>query len=313
MERHGIVLGLCFSAIATLVGCKREPPPPPTPPPPPAPAAAPEPAKPVAPVYAPDKAAELLKQLEGCENDFNCDAYKPLVSFGDKVSMQLAAIATDSTKKGQKVAIQALGEIKDPRVGMQLFDAGRKTKDFMVREALAQAAGKSGNEDVFAAATKLYAEKMSTDNATVMTEALAGFGGRSADWALAKLPSAKRVIPAATLADVVVVTTKGKPDYLPKVTEAIGKAKHEFARHRLAVAAIELGDMQKFDLLAAGLKDKDADNVGDAVGRLNDVLDKIPPARKAEFVKLVGDAKEALIKGYQDPNGAITALEQLRK
>src|SRR5262252_92878 len=117
MERHGIVLGLCFSAIATLVGCKREPPPPPPPPPPPAPAAAPEPAKPVAPVYAPDKAAELLKQFEGCENDFNCDAYKPLVSFGDKVSMQLAAIATDSTKKGQKVAIQALGEIKDPRVG----------------------------------------------------------------------------------------------------------------------------------------------------------------------------------------------------
>ncbi len=314
MDKRDIVRGsylLVFAAVAG--GCKREPPRDYAPPPPPASAApAPASAKPAAPAYTPEQAATLLRQLEGCQYDFNCDAYKPLVSYGDKVSKELAAIATDPSKKGQKVAIQALGAIKDQSVGMQLYAAGRKTKDFMVRGDLATAAGKCGNDDVFAATTKLYSEKLSTDDGMFMTKVLTGFGDRSADWALGKLPASSKAISSTTLANVVRETTKGKPAYLLKIQQAIGKTKDAMARHRLAVAAIELGDMQQFDLLASGLKDgKESLNRSDAGNMLDNVVEKLPSARKDEFIRLLEDAKKKS-KGQLEDRGINESLKKLK-
>jgi HEAT repeat protein len=318
--RSAHILSL-FVVAAVTGACNRQPPPdstipPPAPAPPPPPAAAPavpsEPAKPAAPEYSPAKAAELLKQMEGCQYDFNCAAYKPVVAFGTNVSKDLIALALDESKKGHTVAAQALGEIKDPAAGLPLFEAARKTKDFMQRTALGTAAGKSGGDELFKAATKLWSEKITSDQGDLIERALSAFGDRATDWALQKLAAARGPISSCTLANVVKQATAGRPEALPKIQAALPRTKHTMARHRLAAAAIALGDVQQFDQLAAGLKDpKDDLNRSDAANMLSDVVEKLPAARKDEFVKLL-EAAQKKGKGHLEERGINESLKKLK-
>jgi hypothetical protein len=313
MPRSRIAQVSSLLLLSAAAACDRQAPAPPPPAAAPAATPPPPPAKPAAPEYSPAKAAELLKELEGCQYDFSCPAYKPVVSFGNKVSKDLLAIALDATKKGHKVAAQALGEIKDPSVGLPLFQAALKTKDFMMRGDLGTAAGKSGGDELFNAATKLYSEKLTSDQSDLIERAIAPSGDKAIDWAVGKLPSAKKVIPACALADVIRKAAEGKPDALPKIQTAISKTKQPMARHRLASVAIALGDVQQFDVLAAGLKDpKDDLNRSDAGNMLRDVVGKLPAARKDEFIKLL-EAAQKKSRGGLETAGIESSLASLKK
>ena len=319
MVRSPVAQASCLLALALATACNRRPPPdysaPPPAPAPTAPGSAPASApaaKAAAPEYSPAKAAELITELSACEYDFKCPAYKPVVSFGDKVSKDLLAVALDASKKGHRVAIQALAEIKDPSVALPMFQAAQKTKDIMDRIELGKAAGKIGGDDLFNYATKLYSEKISSEQGDLIERALAGSGERASDWALGKLPSSTKVVASCTLANVVRETTAKRPDALAKIQAVIPKTKQVMARHRLAVAAIALGDVQQFDTLAAGIKDgKDDLNRSDASNMLSNVIEKLPPARKDEFIQLL-EAAQKKGKGHIEERGINESLKKLK-
>ena len=84
------------------------------------------------------------------------------------------------------------------------------------------------------------------------------------------------------------------------------------ARHRLAAAAIALGDVQQFDTLAAGIKDgKEELNRSDASNMLNNVIEKLPAARKDEFIQLL-EAAQKKGKGHIEERGINDSLKKLK-
>lgn len=260
----------------------------------PAAAAATAPAEPAAPAYSPEAAKSLLGELSGCDNQFSCKPLETLVSFGDKVSAQLAAIATDAAKdkKLRQIAVAGLDKIKDPKVGVQLFEAGKAEKEFIVRGDLFKAAGASGGDETFKAMITYYLsdEAKKAHQTTDLLIALRGFGSEKLmAYARDNWPADKKL--QVRFADLV----RDEPTEADAgaLSEMLEKTKDPMARHRLAAALIKTGDTSKLDILVAGLKAKNEYDRSDAGNMLAEVVDKVPAERKAEIVELAKKAKAA--------------------
>lgn len=249
-----------------------------------------KPAEPAAAVYSPEAAAKLIADLEKCEYDFNCEAYKPLVGFGAKVAPDLAKLAVDPVKpaKARSIAAKALGEIKDPAQGKALFDAAKAEQDFMLRGELYAAAGASGSDEVLAAAGALYLTDEGWEQRTEVRKALLPFGKKAFAWASAELPKAKEKFKSA-LADVVADTATAED--LPALQALIKSTKEEMALDRLAAAAIALGDGTQVEVLFTNLGSDDGFVRMDAAMQLGGVAEKLTPEQKAKGVELVKAAQ----------------------
>lgn len=285
---------------------KTEPATKPAPAEPPRPA---EPPKPAAPEYSPEASAKLAADLEKCEYDFNCDAYKPLVGFGAKAAPDLAKIAADASKpaKGRAVAAKALAEIKDPSVGMQLFEAAKAEKDFMLRGDLFEAAGKSGNEEVLKAAGAYLLTEEGWDNRTEANDAIVPFGKKAFDWAAAELAKRKDKF-AVALADVMMETAQAGDEATLK--DLAAKTKDKMAANRLASKSVELGDAGQISILVTNLEKGDEYERSDAGNMLARIADKIPADQKAKIIELAKAAKEK-DKGGLTSRGYDTLLKKL--
>jgi len=257
----------------------------------PAPAKPAEPAKPEAPVYSAEEAARLMGELEKCEYDFKCDAYEPLVSFGEKVSADLAAFAADSAKPGKAraVAAKALVEIKDPATGNQLFEAARKEKDFLLRTELYKAAAAGGADEIFAALTKAYLSKEGKEHQMQIRAGIRLYKDKALAWAIGELPKTKAKY-QVEVADI--ITDLADKDALEPIQQLIPKVKDTMARHRLASKAIELGDQDKFGVLIKGLKSKSQYDRSDAANFLAKVVKQLPEDKKPEVIKLLKAARK---------------------
>jgi hypothetical protein len=255
------------------------------------PAKAPEPAKPKAIEYSAETAAKLIGDMEKCEYDFNCKAYKPLVSFGKKVSADLAKFATDAAKpaKARAIAAKALITIKDPAVGKQMLEAARKEKDFMLRDKLYSAAAAGGSDEIFNDLTKLYLSKAGKEHQMQIRAGIRLYQKKALDWAIEKLPKTKKN-QQVEVADIIV--DLADKDSLKAIQGLIPKVKDIMARHRLASKAIALGDKGKFDILIKGLKSKDQYDRSDAANFLAGVIKQLPADKKAEVIKLLKAAKK---------------------
>ena len=246
---------------------------------------APEPA---APVYSEDKAAALVGELASCKNPYSCDPLTALVSFGAKVSGALADIATDAgkSKDQRQIALHGLTEIKDPAVGVRLFEAGKLEQDFILRGGLFKAAGASGGDDTFAAMIAEYSSDSSKDYRTEL-----GFGVKAFDKATI-FAYASSNYPAAAQDQVRFANlVQDSATDAAAVQPLLDKTKHSMARHRLASAMVALGDATKLDILISGLGSKDEYDRSDAANMLARVVDSVPADRKAEVVDLTTKAK----------------------
>jgi HEAT repeat protein len=271
----------------------------------------PEPAKPAEPVYSPEAAAKLVAAMETCEYDFSCDAYKTLVGFGAKAAPEIAKLACDAAKpaKGRSVAAKALAEIKDPASGKALFDAARAEKDFMLRGDLFDAAGKSGSDEVLAAAGALFLTDEGWEIRVELMKSIAPFGKKAFDWAAAELPKRKDKF-TSSLADVLGETATAAE--LAALQELLGKTKDVMARNLLASKLIELGDLTQFPVLLAGLESKDVYDRSHAAGQVAKVADKVPADLKDKFIKAL-EAGKAGDSGGMTAMGYDEALKVLKK
>ena len=248
-------------------------------------------AEPEALAYSADAAAAAIGELEACDNQFSCEALKTLVAFGDKVSKDLSAIAVDTAKKGELRAIATAGltKIKDPNVGVALFEAAKIEEDFGLRGDLFKAAGASGGDATFAAMLEYYASDDSDDHRTGMRSALREFdGAKLFAYAVENFPSDKDK--EVRFADL--ISDAGEGATKEKVVELIGKTKHTMARHRLARAAVTLGDVAQISVLIDGLKSDDQYDRSDAANFLQDVTEHIPADQKQAVIDLVSAAKK---------------------
>lgn len=276
--------------LATAPGCKKESTddgPPAAPKVEPAAVTPPAP-EPAAPAYSEDQAAALVGELASCQNPYSCEPLKTLVSFGDKVSGALADIAIDTgkSKEQRQIALHGLTEIKDPAVGIRLFEAGKTEKDFILRGDLFKAAGASGGDDTFAAMIAEYSSDASKEYRTEL-----GFGVKAFDKATifayvsSNYPAAEK--DQVRFANLV----QDSATDAAAVQPLLEKTKHSMARHRLASTMVALGDTSKLDILIAGLDSKDEYDRSDAGNMLARVVDKVPADRKAEVVDLATKAK----------------------
>lgn len=257
-----------------------------TPAPNPAEVAAPD--EPAAPEYTEAAAKQLVDELAGCTSAYSCDALTTLISFGPKVSAALAEIATDAskTKDLRSIALHGLTEIKDPAVGMRLFEAGKTEQEFILRGDLFKAAGASGGAETFAAMAADYASDASKEYRTEL-----GFGVKSFDkamvfeYASSNYPDAEPQ--QIRFADLI----RDAATDAAAVQPLLDKTKDPMARHRLASAMVALGDASKLDILIKGFSSKSEYDRSDAANMLAAVVDKIPEDRKAEIIDLVTKAK----------------------
>lgn len=265
-----------------------------------------EPAPPMDPPPAPAPAdpAKLLADLEKCESELSCDAYKPLVALGAKVSASLAKIATDAGKpaKAREVAAKALAEIKDPAQGKALLDAAKAEKDFMLRGELFAAAGASGNPEVLAAAGAHLVTDEGWDQRIEVRKAIAPFGKKAFEWALGQLGAVKESRETA-IADVLAETATDAD--LAALKPLLGKAKDPMSRNRIASRLVALGDLAALEVLYKHLADKDVYVRSDAGNFLAPVAAKVPAADKKKVVDLVTAAKAKdqgglTSRGYDD-------------
>lgn len=248
-------------------------------------------AEPEAPAYSAEAAAAAIAKLEACENRFSCDPLDTLVSFGDKVSKDLSAIAVDATKKGdlREIAVEGLSKIKDPKVGVALFEAAKVEEDFGLRGDLFKAAGASGGDATFTAMLEYYASDDSDDHRTGMRSALREFdGAKLFAYAVENFPTEKGK--EVRFADL--ISDAGEGATKEKVVELIGKTQHIMARHRLARAAVTLGDVAQISVLIDGLKSDDQYDRSDAANFLQDVTEHIPADQKQAVIDLVTAAKK---------------------
>lgn len=275
------------------------------------------PAEPALPVekkplqYSAEAAAKMIAELEKCEYDFSCKPFKPLVSFGKKVSADLVKLASDAAKpkKGRTVAAQALIMIKDPGIGMQMVEAAKQEKDFMLREKLFMAASAGGSDKVFSALSAYYLDDKGKDHKMQVRAGLRMYRKRALDWAVAQLlkkPKKNQV----ELADIV-TDTAGK-ESLKAIQELLPRVKATMAAHRLASVLMKLGDAKGLDVLVKGLKSKDQYDRSDAANFLANVVKMVPQSRKAELIKLLKAAK-AKDRGGLTSLGYARCLKALEK
>jgi hypothetical protein len=267
------------------------------------------PSEPAAPAYSPEAAAKLLTALESCEYDFNCDAYEPLVSFGTKVSADLAKLAADASKpaKARGVAAKALGSIKDPATGEALLAAARAEKEFMLRADLFAAAGASGNEAVLTAAGEYIQTEEGYEQRLEVQKAIVPFGKKAFDWAVGVVPKPKKYQEVG-IVDLIAETATAAE--LPTLQELTGKVKDEMSKNRLASRRIQLGDLAAFDILWKNLASKDEYVRADTGNMLARVADKISSEDKQKAIDLVTAAK-AKDQGGLTSQGYETILKAL--
>ncbi|MCP4448735.1 MAG: hypothetical protein GY811_25885 [Myxococcales bacterium] len=249
--------------------------------------------------------------MQKCENQFSCDPLDTLVGFGDKVSKDIAAIASDTgkSKEVRRIALAGLTKIKDPGVGLSLFEAAKTEEDFILRGELFKAAGAGGGDDTLEAMITHYASDASDDHRTEMRSGLRNLAGDKVfAWAVENYPSDKKL--EVRFADL--VTDVGEAANKEKVVELIGKSKHTMARHRLASAAVQLGDHAQISVLIEGLKGSDVYDRSDAANFLAKVAEHIPEARKQEVIDAANGAK-AQDKGGLTSRGYDKLLKTLSK
>lgn len=248
------------------------------------------PETPRAAVYSAEAGAAALAEMAKCESPYSCDSLETVVGFGTNVSKELSAIATDSSKAkpAREVALAGLKKIKDPTVGMALFEAAKTEEDSSLQRGLFGTAGASGGDDTFTAMITHYASDESKEHRTAMRSGLREFGGKAlSEWVYANYPEEKEN--QVRYADLVVEADEGAD--AAKVVALLGKTKHIMAGHRLAMVAVKLGDESQISVLIDGLKSSDQYDRSDAANFLEDVADKIPADRKQEVIDLVTAAK----------------------
>lgn len=130
-----------------------------------------------------------------------------------------------------------------------------------------------------------------------MRAGLKAFPAESVAWVKAKLPKAKD--DPSSYADL--ITDSATATDLPTIVELLGKTKNVMARDRLAGKAIELGDVNHFDVFVTGLKSDDQYDRSDAAGFLAEVADKVPADQRAALIEL-------LQKGMAGDQGGLTAI-----
>lgn len=265
--------------------------------------------EPAAVTYSEEKATALVGELGACTNQFSCEPLKTLISFGDKASGALADIAVDTgkSKEQRQIALHGLAEIKDPAVGVRLFEAGKTEEDFILRGDLFKTAGASGGDETFAAMIADYSSDASKEYRTEL-----GFGVKAFDkatvfgYASSNYPdAAKEQVRFANL-------VQDSATDAAAVQPLLDKTKDPMARHRLASAMVALGDIAKLDILIAGLGSKDEYDRSDAGNMLARVVDRVPADRKAEVIDLATKAK-ARDKGGLTSMGYDKILKALSK
>lgn len=246
--------------------------------------------KPQAIIYSEEAGKALLDEMAKCENPYTCDPLETLIGFGDKVSGDLAEVANNgsNTPAVRKVALEALKKIKDPAVGLGLFETAKTEEEFMVRRELFAAAGASGGDEAFGAMIAHYASDDSKEHRTDMRSGIRAFGGEMIfAWAAENYPEDEDS--EIRFADL--ISDAGEAADKATVVELIAKSKDIMARHRLAKVAVQLGDTEQLSVLIDGLKSKDQYDRSDAANFLQDVAEKIPAERKQEVIDLVTAAK----------------------
>ncbi len=241
-------------------------------------------------IYSEEAGKEALEAMTHCANPYTCDALDTLVGFGDKVSADLADLATNdkNSEVVRKVALEGLKKIKDPAVGLGLLEAEKAEEEFMVRRELFSAAGESGGEETLAAMLAYYASEDSDEHRTDMRSGIRAFDAKLVfAWASENYPESEGS--QVRFADL--VNDTGEVASKEKVVELIGKSTHIMAKHRLAKVAVQLGDESQLSVLIAGLKSDDQYDRSDAANFLEDVAEKIPEEQKQEVIDLVKAAK----------------------
>lgn len=245
---------------------------------------------PKAPAYSPEAAAKAIEAMQSCENRYSCDPLETLVGFGKDASKDLAAVANDAskTKEAREIALEGLGKIQDPAVGLSLFEAGKIEQDFILRSSLFKTAGKSGGDETFDAMIAHYASEASKDHRLDMRAGLREFGGKKLfDWAVANYPEDEDS--QVRFADL--VTDAEDEGNAESIAELIGKTKDTMAKHRLAAAAVKLGDAAQISVLIDGLKAENQYDRSDAANFLGDIADQVPADRKQEVIDATKAAK----------------------
>ncbi len=247
-------------------------------------------AAPRAYIYSEEAGKEALEAMTQCANPYTCDALDTLVGFGKKVSPDLSDLAVNAknSESVRKVALEALKQIKDPAVGLDLFEAAKAEEEFMVRRELFKVAGESGGDEAFDAMIAYYASEDAKEHRTDMRSGLRAFGAQKIfGWASENYPEEadSQVRFADLIGDASEAASK------EAVVALIAKTTDVMAKHRLAKVAVELGDDAQLEILIAGLKSDDQYDRSDAANFLQDVTEKIPEAQRAEVIELVKAAK----------------------
>lgn len=238
--------------------------------------------------YSEEAAAALLAKMAACESYYDCESLDTLITFGDKVSAALIAIAVDTSKsKVQRtVAVKGLEKIKDPATGLRLFEAGKVEEDSMLNSDLFKAAGASGDAETFKAMIADYASDSSKPYRTQLGFGVDAFDKSMIfDYASSNYPDAEDA--QIRFANLV---RDSAPD-AAVIEPLLAKTKNTMARHRLASAMVAHGDTSKLDILITGLESKDQYDRSDAANFLAKVIDKLPAERKTEVAAIVTKAK----------------------
>jgi hypothetical protein len=281
-----------------------------------APAPAAKPADPSAavtptkPTYSPAAVKEQLAAMAKCDTSAVCEPMDTLVGFGANAGPDLVAFLGDASKpiEQRRIAAVAIGKIKVAGAGPKLVELGNAASDVTAQEDFYTAAGLCGGDATFDALAALYDKQNhgdTDDHLVMLRRGLAAFPDKALAWAKAKLPGAEDKV---KYADILLDLAKDKDDVaaLAFATEA----RDRMASNRLASKAIQLGstDQKVWDLLIQNLGSDDHFDQADAADFINEVVDKLPAARKAKVLDLT---KKALT-GPPDPM-VNDGLEKLKK
>lgn len=272
-------------------------------------ASAPASAAPKAPTYSKAEAAKLLEQVNGCKYDFDCDAFKPLLGFGDQAHADIIAFVEDKTKseKGRKVALQLLVKGKAAAMAERVYAVAKSIEGFD-RGDYYKAVGAlgAGNAKLFEQLkAELLAEKSSIKSIPIRN-ALEGMPTLAMTWITAdfgKEPKAETRL--ASLVGAV-----AKAEHLAAVKAMLGKATDQMAKHRLAVAAIKLGDKGHFNVFVEGLQATNQYDRSDAANFLAKVAKEAPADLKAKLIELL-KAAQAKDRGGLTSRGYTKSLKIL--
>jgi len=240
-----------------------------------------------APVFSEEAAAELFAAIEACTSRLACEPLDTLAGFGADVAPQARALVADEGTPPQTrgLIMTLMGELALEVDLVPLYEAVRASDDRDLRagfESLLAALAPTHD----ALAESLRADLLDEDRVLQLpVRRMLRHVGGTLEWAFERLEGEHDERHATTFADL--IADLAEAEHLPRVIALIEAAPRVMARHRLAAAAIALGDRSHFGVLLDGLRLDNPFDRADAANLLARVADHLPAEHRDEAIDLL--------------------------